>query len=271
MAADRRLEGKAALVTGGASGIGAETARVFAEHGASVTVTDVDDARGEAVAAEIADGGGTAAYRRLDTSREAEWEAAIPEAVARHGRLDVLVNAAGISGRMPDGSNPPRVDELPLENWERVMSVNATGVFLGTKHAVAPMRQAGGGSIVNIVSIYSFLGSDSNASYHASKGAARSLTRAAAIHCAPYRIRVNGIYPGFIDTGMTKGVHAHPLYGGARLEATPLAEFGQPRDIALGCLYLASDDARFVTGSELVIDGGVTATALKTSLLQQEV
>ena len=271
MAADGRLEGKAAFVTGGASGIGAETARVFGEHGALVTVADVNDAQGEAVAQEITDAGGTAAYQHLDTRREAEWEKAIPEAVARYGRLDVLVNAAGISGRMPDGSAPPLIDGLPLENWEKVMSVNATGVFLGTKHAVAPMRDAGGGSIVNIVSIYSLLGSDSNASYHASKGAARSLTKAAAIHCAPYKIRVNGVYPGFINTDMTKEVHAHPLHGGVRLEATPLAEFGQPRDIALGCLYLASDDARFVTGSELVIDGGVTATALKTSLLQQEV
>lgn len=266
MASDRRLEGKAAFVTGGASGIGAETARVFGEHGASVTVADVDDAGGEAVAKEIVDAGGAAAYRHLDTSAEAEWEKAVAEAVARYGRLDVLVNAAGVSGRMPDGATPPRADSLPLENWETVMSVNATGVFLGVKHAAAPMREAGGGAIVNIVSIYALLGSDSNAAYHASKGAARSLTRAAAIQLAPYGIRVNGIYPGFIDTAMTREVHAHPLHGGVRLEATPLAEFGRPRDIALGCLYLASDDARFVTGSELVIDGGVTATALKTNI-----
>ena len=266
MASERRLEGKAAFVTGGASGIGAETARVFGEHGASVTVADVNDAGGEAVAKEIVDAGGAAAYRHLDTSREAEWEKAVAEAVARHGRLDVLVNAAGVSGRMPDGATPPRADSLPLENWETVMCVNATGVFLGVKHAAAPMREAGGGAIVNIVSIYALLGSDSSAAYHASKGAARSLTKAAAIQLAPYGIRVNGIYPGFITTAMTREVHAHPLHGGVRLEATPLAEFGRPRDIALGCLYLASDDARFVTGSELVIDGGVTATALKSSL-----
>ena len=266
MASEKRLEGKTAFVTGGASGIGAETARVFGEHGASVTVADVNDAGGEAVAKEIVDAGGMAAYRHLDTSREAEWEKAVAEAVARYGRLDVLVNAAGISGRMPDGSTPPRVDSLPLENWEKVMSVNATGVFLGIKHAAASMREAGGGSIVNIVSIYALLGSDSNAGYHASKGAARSLTKAAAIQLAPCKIRVNGIYPGFIDTDMTREVHAHPLHGGVRLEATPLAEFGRPRDIALGCLYLASDDARFVTGSELVIDGGVTAAALKSSI-----
>ena len=270
MASEKRLEGKAAFVTGGASGIGAETARVFGEHGASVTVTDIDDAGGEAVAKEIVGAGGMAAYRHLDTSRETEWEKAIAEAVARYGRLDVLVNAAGISGRMPDDPTSPRVDDLTLETWERVMSVNATGVFLGAKHVVAPMRDAGGGSIVNIVSIYGMVGSDSNASYHASKGAVRSLTRAAAIQYAPYKIRVNGVYPGFIDTDMTKEVHAHPLHGGVRLEATPLAEFGQPRDIALGCLYLASDDARFVTGSELVIDGGVTATALKTNLHRED-
>ena len=270
MASEKRLESKVAFVTGGASGIGAETARVFGEHGASVTVTDVNDAGGEAVAQEIVDAGGAAAYRRLDTSREAEWEKAIAEAAARHGHLDILVNAAGISGRMPDDPAAPRVDDLPLETWERVMSVNATGVFLGLKHAVAPMRDAGGGSIVNIVSIYALLGSDSNAGYHASKGAAMSLTRAAAIQLAPCNIRVNGVCPGFIDTGMTKEVHAHSLYGKARLEATPLAEFGSPRDVALGCLYLASDDARFVTGSELIIDGGVTATALKTNLHHED-
>lgn len=270
MAGDKRLEGKAALITGGASGIGAETARVFAEHGASVTVTDINDTLGEAVAKEIVDAGGTAAYQHLDSSQEKEWEKVIPEAAARYGRLDILVNAGGISGRLADGSPAPRVEALPLDNWNSVMAVNATGVFLGTKHAVAPMREAGGGSIINVVSIYSMLGSDSSAIYHSSKGAARAFTKAAAVQCAPYKIRVNGVYPGFIDTGMTKEVHAHPLYGGARLEATPLAEFGQPRDIALGCLYLASDDSRFVTGSELVIDGGVTSTALKSSLLQQE-
>ena len=270
MAADKRLEGKVALVTGAASGIGAETARVFAKHGASVTVTDVNDALGETVAKEIMDAGGTASYRHLDTSQEAEWEIALSDAVSRYGRLDTLVNAAGMSGRLADGSPAPRVESLPLDNWNKVMSVNATGVFLGTKHAVAPMREAGGGSIINIVSIYGLLGSDSSAIYHASKGAARTFTKAAAVQCAPYKIRVNGVYPGFIATPMTKEVHAHPLYGGARLEATPLAEFGQPLDIALGCLYLASDDSRFVTGSELVIDGGVTATALKTNLLQQE-
>ena len=271
MAAERRLEGKAALVTGGASGIGAETARVFAEHGASVTVTDVNDELGRSVVKEITDSGGTAAYDHLDTSREDEWTSVIPEAVSRYGRLDILVNAAGMSGRLADGSPAPRVEALPLDNWNAVMSVNATGVFLGTKHAIGPMREVGGGSIINIVSIYSMLGSDSSAIYHASKGAARTFTKTAAVQCAPYKIRVNGVYPGFIDTGMTKEVHAHPLHGGARLEATPLAEFGQPRDIALGCLYLASDDSRFVTGSELVIDGGVTATALKTSLLQQDI
>ncbi|MBO04241.1 MAG: hypothetical protein CL731_04395 [Chloroflexi bacterium] len=271
MATEKRLEGKVALVTGGASGIGAETARVFGEHGAAVIVTDVNDELGENVAKEISDAGANAAYHHLDTSQEHEWEKVLPDVVSQFGRLDVLVNAAGRSGRMADGTAPPLVQGLPLDNWESVMSVNATGVFLGTKHAVAPMREAGGGSIINIVSIYSILGSDSNASYHASKGAARAFTKAAAVHCAHYKIRVNGVYPGFITTAMTKEVHAHPLYGGARLEATPMAEFGMPRDIALGCLYLASDDSRFVTGSELVIDGGVTATALKTSLLQQDI
>lgn len=270
MAAEKRLEGRTALVTGGASGIGAETARIFGEHGASVTVTDVNDALGHAVTKEITDAGGIASYAHLDTSHEDEWEKVVPEAVSRYGRLDILVNAAGMSGRLPDGSPAPRVEALSLDNWNKVMSVNATGVFLGTKHAVAPMREAGGGSIINIVSVYSMLGSDSSAIYHSSKGAARAFTKSAAVQCAPYKIRVNGVFPGFIDTPMTKEVHAHPLHGGARLEATPLAEFGQPRDIALGCLYLASDDSRFVTGSELVIDGGVTATALKTSLLQQD-
>lgn len=266
MAENKRLEGKVALITGGASGIGAETVRVFGEQGACVLVTDISDAQGETVAKEITDLGGDASYMHLDTSQEEQWKKVFPETVSRYGRIDILVNAAGRSGRMADGTSPPRVDSLPLDNWEEVMSVNSTGVFLGTKHAVAPMREAGGGSIINIVSIYSMLGADASASYHASKGSARAFTKAAAIQCAPYKIRVNGVYPGFITTAMTKEVHAHPVYGGTRLESTPMAEFGMPRDIALGCLYLASDDSRFVTGSELVIDGGVTAAALKTNL-----
>lgn len=271
MTIEKRLDGKVALISGGASGIGAETARIFSKHGALVIVTDVNNTDGEAVVKEITKTGGNASYQTLDSSSEDDWGAAVSLVKSQHGRLDILVNSGGISGRLADGSPAPRVEALPLDNWNKVMAVNATGVFMGTKAVIELMRESGGGSVINIVSIYGMLGSDSSAAYHSSKGAARAFTKAAAVQCAPFKIRVNGVYPGFIDSGMTKEVHAHPLYGRARLDATPLSEFGTPRDIALGCLYLASDDSRFVTGSELVIDGGVTSTALKSSLFQQEV
>jgi NAD(P)-dependent dehydrogenase (short-subunit alcohol dehydrogenase family) len=260
-----RLVGKVAIVTGGASGIGAETARVFARHGAKVLLTDSNAALGKSVAKEIADSGGAATFAVHDVCDEALWATIVAQAERHFGRLDILCNIAGISGRdpnlniQPTPTAGPRLAEQTLEQWNRVMAVNATGVFLGTKAAIPAMQRAGGGSIVNISSICGIIGSHSNAAYHASKGAVRIFSKAAAIQYAPDKIRVNSVHPGFVDTPMTKPGHANPEVARQRIEATPLGRFGTPADIAAGCLYLASDEASWVTGTELVIDGGMTA------------
>ena len=265
MQTGKRLVGKVAIVTGAASGIGAETARTFAQHGAKVLLTDSNAALGKSVAKEISDSGGTATFAVQDVCDEALWAAIVAQAEKSYGQLDILCNVAGISGRDPKMTIQtsltagPRLDEQTLEQWNRVMEVNATGVFLGTKAAIPAMRRAGGGSIVNISSICGIIGSHANAAYHASKGAVRIFSKAAAIQYAPDKIRVNSVHPGFVDTPMTKPGHSNPEVARKRLEVTPLGRFGTPADIAAGCLYLASDEASWVTGSELVIDGGMTA------------
>jgi NAD(P)-dependent dehydrogenase (short-subunit alcohol dehydrogenase family) len=261
----KRLVGKVAIVTGGASGIGAETARMFALHGAKVLLTDTNTAPGKSVANEITERGDTASFVTQDVCSEAEWAAITAEAEKRYGRVDVLCNIAGISGRDPKMNIQtsltagPRLAEQTLEQWNKVMEINATGVFLGTKAVIPAMQRVGGGSIINISSICGIVGSHANAAYHASKGAVRIFSKAAAIQYAPDKIRVNSVHPGFVDTPMTKPGHANPDVARKRMEATPLGRFGTPADIAAGCLYLASDEASWVTGSELVIDGGMTA------------
>jgi NAD(P)-dependent dehydrogenase (short-subunit alcohol dehydrogenase family) len=261
----KRLLGKVAIVTGGASGIGAATARLFAQHGAAVLLTDNNGTLGKTVEKEICDGGGTAVFATQDVRDEAQWEATVGQAEKAYGRLDILCNIAGISGRDPlmniqtSLTAGPRLAEQTLAQWNQVMEINATGVFLGTKASVPAMQRAGGGSIVNISSICGIVGSHANAAYHASKGAVRIFSKAAAIQYAPDKIRVNSVHPGFVDTPMTAPGHSNPEVARKRLEATPLGRFGTPADIAAGCLYLASDDASWVTGSELVIDGGMTA------------
>ena len=265
MEAGNRLKGKVAIVSGGASGIGAETARVFAAQGAAVVACDVNTALGEAVVAESKAAGGEAVYRTLDVTAEEQWAALVKEAEAAHGRLDILTNIAGISGRDPTQNIQAGLtaggllEDQTLEKWNRIMEVNATGTFLGTKAVIGPMRRAGGGSVINISSICGIVGSFANVAYHASKGAVRIFSKAAAIQHAPDLIRVNSIHPGFVDTPMTQPGHANPEVAKQRMDATPLGRFGTPNDIAMGCLYLASDDAAWVTGSELVIDGGMTA------------
>jgi NAD(P)-dependent dehydrogenase (short-subunit alcohol dehydrogenase family) len=265
MQTGKRLAGKVAIVTGAASGIGAETARAFALHGAKVLLTDSNAALGKSVAKEISDSGGTATFALQDVCDEALWATIVAQAEKSCGQLDILCNIAGISGRDPNMTIQtsltagPRLDEQTLEQWNRIMEVNATGVFLGTKAAIPAMRRAGGGSIINISSICGIIGSHANAAYHASKGAVRIFSKAAAIQYAPDNIRVNTVHPGFVDTPMTKPGHSNPEVARKRLEATPLGRFGTPADIAAGCLYLASDEASWVTGSELVIDGGMTA------------
>jgi len=260
-----RLEGKVALVTGGASGIGAETARLFARHGASVLLTDMNASLGDSVAAEIVKNKGTATFAPQDVRDEATWAQVVARAESAYGRLDILCNIAGISGRDPklniqtSHTAGPRLAEQTLEQWNQVMAINATGVFLGTKAVIPAMQRAGGGSIINISSICGIVGSHANAAYHASKGAVRIFSKAAAIQYAPDRIRVNSVHPGFVDTPMTQPGHSNPDIARKRIEVTPLGRFGTPYDIAAGCLYLASDESSWVTGSELVIDGGMTA------------
>ena len=250
-----RLAGKVAIVTGGASGIGRATCRLFGREGAAVAVADIDEPGGCAVAEEIARAGARAAFLRLDVTREADWTAAIEHVLGEHGRLDVLVNNAGRGGL------PARVvaEHVTVADWDLIMAANATSVMLGTKHAIPAMRRTGGGAIVNVVSIYALVGSPSGTSYHASKGAARALTRVTAIQYAPEGIRINAVFPGFVETGMTVELHARPGVREERMALTPLGRLAEPEDIAPGILYLASDEASFVTGTELVIDGGVTA------------
>jgi cyclopentanol dehydrogenase len=265
MATGKRLTGKVAIVTGGASGIGAETAKVFAEHGATIVICDVNAALGQSIADGIATDGGSAIFRPLDVTDEDRWAALVAETEETYGKLDVLTNIAGISGRDPQQNIQTTMtaggtlEDQTLEKWNQIMSVNATGTFLGTKCAIAPMRRAGGGSIINMSSICGIIGSFANAAYHASKGAVRIFSKSVAIQNASDGIRVNSIHPGFVDTPMTQPGHANPDVAKQRLEATPLGRFGTPHDIAMGCLYLASDESSWVTGSELVIDGGMTA------------
>jgi cyclopentanol dehydrogenase len=261
----KRLSGKVAIVTGGASGIGAATARLFAEHGARVLLTDSNTPLGKGVEQEIVAADGVALFATQDVRDEAQWEEIVARAETDWGRVDILCNIAGISGRDPrlniqtGHTAGPRLADQTLAQWNQVMEINATGVFLGTKAAVPAMMRSGGGSIVNISSICGIVGSHANAAYHASKGAVRLFSKAAAIQYAPERIRVNSVHPGFVDTPMTQPGHSNPEVARKRLEATPLGRFGTPYDIAAGCLYLASDESAWVTGSELVIDGGMTA------------
>jgi NAD(P)-dependent dehydrogenase (short-subunit alcohol dehydrogenase family) len=248
-----RLQGKVALISGGARGMGAVEARLFAGEGAKVTVGDVLEDEGRKLEAEINAAGGEALFVRLDVTREADWQKAVEATVGRFGRLDVLVNNAGISGR-------GRVEDTTVEDWERVMDVNAKGVFLGTKVAIPAMRQAGGGSIINISSQLGLVGTDhSSPQYQASKGAVRLLTKATAIQYAKEGIRANSVHPGPIVTPMTEAARADPERYRLMVSRVPLGCYGQPEDVAYGVLYLASDEARWVTGSELVIDGGWTA------------
>jgi cyclopentanol dehydrogenase len=255
MTLGKRLDGKVAIVTGGASGIGEATSRLFSMHGAKVVIADIDDAKGARLEADLKRTGCDAVYSRLDVASEADWQKVVAEAVKRYGRLDIVVNNAGMSG--PRGR--AWVTETTVENWDVVMSVNATGVFLGTKHGILAMQKAGGGSIINVSSIYGIVGSKGGAVYHASKGAVRTFTKAAAIQYARDNIRVNSVHPGFVDTPMTADLHSRPGVREERTALTPLGRLGTPQDIANGILFLASDESSWVTGLELIIDGGTLA------------
>lgn len=248
-----RLAGKVALISGGARGMGAAEGRLFAREGARVVLGDILADEGRQVEAEIRAKGGEAVFVPLDVTREADWTRAVATTVERFGKLDVLVNNAGIS-------QTGRVEETSVEDWDHVMAVNARGVFLGTRAAIPAMRRAGGGSIVNISSQLGLVGTDhSSAQYQASKGAVRLLTKATAIQYARERIRANSVHPGPIATPMTERRRADPDHVKMMLSRIPLGRFGEADEVAYAVLYLASDESSFVTGSELVIDGGWTA------------
>jgi NAD(P)-dependent dehydrogenase (short-subunit alcohol dehydrogenase family) len=247
-----RLAGKVALITGGARGQGAVEARLFAREGAKVVIGDIRDEEGAGVAAEIAEAGGDARYVHLDVTSEEDWRRAIRTVVAEFGKLNVLVNNAGIWRR-------GQVEDTTVEQWDMVLEVNAKGVFLGTKLAIPEMRKAGGGSIINISSTAGLVGSPRSTAYSASKGAVRLFTKATAVQYGREGIRANSIHPGPIDTAMGDEVWPDAPTRAASIARTVVGRMGAPEDIAYGALYLASDESSFVTGSELVIDGGVTA------------
>ena len=254
-----RVAGKVALVTGAASGLGKATAERLAEEGAAVVIADIRLEEAEKVAAAIAGKTGRAKALKLDVTSEADWIAAVSATEQAFGKLDVLVNNAGTA----DGT---WVHKLTLERWRQIHAINLDGVFLGIKHGAEAMKRAGGGSIVNISSVAGLVGiAEAAAAYCSSKGGVTLLTKATALEFALLKtnIRVNSIHPGYMDTPMLQGVIAayrEPEEARARLTTSePLGRLGEPRDIANAVLYLASDESKFVTGSQMVVDGGFAA------------
>jgi 3alpha(or 20beta)-hydroxysteroid dehydrogenase len=249
-----KLDGKVALISGGARGQGAAEAKTFAMEGAKVVFGDVRDEEGKQVEADIRAAGGEAVYVHLDVTSEADWQRAVQEAVSRYGQLNILVNNAGIIiPRVP-------IEERTADEWDQVMAVNAKGVFLGTKYAIPAMRRAGGGAIVNISSIAGIGQSlHQEPAYAASKAAVRIFTKVTAAQHAKDRIRCNSVHPGPIDTAMLHSAMPDPQVLDQRLGRVALGRMGTITEIVSGVLYLASDDASYVTGSELVIDGGALA------------
>lgn len=251
-----RLQNKVALVTGGALGLGRATALLLAREGATVVVTDMREADGANTVVEIEKAGGTACFFQHNVTVEEDWIKVIEGTIAKYGKLDVVVNNAGIA-------IPGNAEDVSFADWHKVINVNLDGVFLGTKHAIHGIKQGKtGGSIINLSSIEGLMGDPNLAAYNASKGGVRLLTKSAALHCAKTGtgIRVNSVHPGFVWTPMVEG---GPGDAEARRKALialhPVGHLGEPDDIGWGVVYLASDEAKFITGSELVIDGGYTA------------
>jgi len=249
-----RLKDKVAIITGAALGIGAACARRMSEEGAAVAILDLHEAEGAALAAQL---GARTRFWRCDVAKEADVKRVFSEVEAHFGRIDIVVNNAGVSG-----ANKP-THELTEAEWDFVQSINVKGVFFGVKHAIPALKRAGGGSIVNLSSIYGLVGAADAPPYHASKGAVRLMSKNDALLYAPDKIRVNSVHPGFIWTPMVQNFvnesGAPEQTKSAVAALHPLGHLGDPDDIAWGCVYLASDEAKFVTGSELVIDGGYTA------------
>ncbi|MFI4998853.1 MAG: glucose 1-dehydrogenase [Reyranellales bacterium] len=248
-----RVADKVVLVTGAGSGIGRATAKLLAKEGAIVVVTDVNRPGGLETVQQI---GGRVRFELQDTAQEADWKKIIDDILAREGRLDGLVNNAGIAGAFPS-----TFETETLEQWQKILSINVQGVFLGCKYGVPALRASGGGSIVNLSSLAAFLGTPDLSAYGASKGAVRQFTKTVAMDCARkgYKVRCNSVHPGIIMTPMGQGILPNDKVRERVRQRIPVGEFGAPEDIAYGILYLISDESRFVTGAELVIDGGMNA------------
>jgi NAD(P)-dependent dehydrogenase (short-subunit alcohol dehydrogenase family) len=252
-----RVKGKVAIVTGGASGIGKATASLLAREGARVVVADVNEAGGKKVAEEIKREGGEALFVKHDVTSEQEWGEVIKKTLAEFGKLDILVNNAGVIFAR-------KIEDTPLEEWRWLMSVNLDGVFLGTKYAAGAMKQSGGGSIINLSSLAGLVGTiDDTSAYCASKGGVRLFTKAAALEFSKaghnYNIRVNSVHPGVVATPLSEPLLKEEALRKSIEGRHPIGYLGEPIDIAYAILYLASDESKFATGAELVVDGGWTA------------
>lgn len=252
-----RVKGKVAIITGAASGLGKATARLLAEEGAKVVVGDINEDKGIETVDEIRRDGGEAVFMKLDVSSEQDWREVIKKTMAEFGKLDVLVNNAGVM-------LIKKIEEMTLDEWHWLLGVHVDGVFLGTKHAVGAMKQSGGGSIINMSSAAGIVGTpDNTAAYCTAKGAIRLFTKAAAIEFSKavydYNIRVNSVHPGVIETPMTRAMLEDETVRKNIEQVHPIGKIGEPKDIAYAVLYLASEESRMATGTELVIDGGWTA------------
>ena len=246
-----RLAGKIAIISGGARGQGAEEARLFAHEGATVIIGDILDQDGRKIESEIAEQGGEAKFAHLDVSSEEDWLRTVDLSMREYGKLDILVNNAGIL--LMKG-----LEDTTSQEWDHIQNINSKGVFLGSKAVIPAMRESGGGSIINISSIAGLIGSKFSA-YGASKGLVRTLTKSIAVNHGHEGIRCNSVHPGIIETDMVSEMIGTQEGREYQLNRTPLKVIATSRDVALGVLYLASDESRYVTGSELVIDGGITA------------
>lgn len=254
-----RLKDKVAILTGAAAampgelmGFGGAAAHLFVREGAKVVLTDIRDDLGERSAAALREGGADARYMHLDVTSEEDWARVVEATMAAFGRLDILFNNAGTA-------NPMKVEDMPLEVWEQELAVHAKGVFLGTRAVIPAMRQGGGGSIINTSSVMGLVGSPTTPAYSAAKGAIALFTKSAALQYAKENIRINSVHPGYADTPLTEQRFADPAVRESLLKRTPMGRLGTAMDIANGVLFLASDESSWVTGSALVIDGGMTA------------